>query len=83
MWDALGVHHLGRIVVRFLHVLPEISSPLVDLSTVTASITTVRAAQVDFFEMADNRGRLSVGLGTLSAFNPSSRHRSEVNSTYN
>ena len=83
MRDALGVHHLGRIVVRFLHVLPEISSPLVDLSTVTASVTTVRAAQVDFFEMADNRGRLSVGLGTLSAFNPSSRHRSEVHSTYN
>ena len=83
MRDALGVHHLWRVVVRFLHVLPEISSPLVDLSTVTASVTTLRAAQVDFFEMANNRGGLSVGLGTLSAFNPSIRHRSEVHSTYN
>merc|ERR1712176_550944 len=38
---------------------------------------------MDFFKVPDNRGRLSVGLRTLSALNPSSRQRSEVNSTYN
>ena len=62
---------------------PEISSPLVDLPTMAACISAIRTAQMDFFKVPDNRGGLSIGLGTLSALNPSSRQRSEVNSTYN